>query len=278
MQNYLSLLHDIYNYGEFRGDRTGTGTQSLFGTSLRCDLAKGFPLLTTKRVWVHGVLQELLWFLSGETNIKRLTDNKVHIWDQWATPDGELGPVYGVQWRKWKTSWGSMDQISRLIIGLKANPNSRRHMLSAWNVEDLPSERKSPQENVEAGLMALAPCHLLAQFFVSSEGKLSIQVYQRSADILLGVPFDLASYAFLTHMIAHVCGYTVGEMIYIFGDTHIYNNHREQVALQLTRAPQVLPTLKAFDPRITSIDDFVESDFQIDGYNPAPAIKAPISI
>jgi thymidylate synthase len=278
MQNYLDLLQQIKFCGEYRGDRTGTGTQAIFGTSLRCNLADGFPLLTTKRVWVHGVLQELLWFLSGETNIKRLTDNKVYIWDEWATEDGELGPVYGVQWRKWKAHNREVDQIAVLIEGLKNNPNSRRHLLSAWNVADLPSESLSPQQNALVGNMALAPCHLLAQFFVSTTGKLSIQVYQRSADILLGVPFDLASYAFLTHMIAHVCGYTVGEMVYIFGDTHIYNNHREQVDLQLTRKPMPLPTLKAFDLRITNIDDFVESDFQIDGYNPAPAIKAPISI
>lgn len=278
MQNYLDLLQEIKTLGEYRGDRTGTGTQSLFGTSLRCDLADGFPLLTTKRVWVHGVLQELLWFLSGETSIKRLNDNKVHIWDQWATETGELGPVYGVQWREWRGRYGTTDQIAQLIDGIKHNPTSRRHMLSAWNVEDLPSESKSPQENALDGKMALAPCHLLAQFYVSVTGRLSIQVYQRSADILLGVPFDLASYAFLTHMVAHVCGLEVGEMVYIFGDTHIYNNHREQVDLQLTRLPKALPKLLPFDSRITDIDSFTEEDFVIEGYNPAPAIKAPISI
>lgn len=264
MQTYLSLLQHIKDTGLVKSDRTGTGTISIFGYQMRFNLSDGFPLLTTKKVHMKSIIHELLWFINGDTNIKYLNDNGVTIWDEWADEDGELGPVYGKQWRSWHSSDGRViDQLSELIEGLKKNPDSRRHIISAWNVGDL-------------NKMALPPCHALFQFYVA-DGKLSCQLYQRSADVFLGVPFNIASYALFTMMIAQVCGYEAGEFIHTLGDAHIYTNHLEQVDLQLSRKPKVLPKM-LINPNVKNILDFKYEDFSLTGYDPDPAIKAPIAI
>jgi len=264
MQNYLNLLKDILDNGTDKSDRTGTGTRSVFGRQLRFPLQQGFPLLTTKKVHLRSIIYELLWFLQGDTNIGYLNKNKVTIWDEWADENGNLGPVYGKQWRSWKMEDGNtVDQISRLIEGLKTNPDGRRHIVSAWNVGEIDK-------------MALPPCHTLFQFYVAN-GTLSCQLYQRSADLFLGVPFNIASYALLTLMVAQVCGYTPGEYVHTFGDVHIYNNHREQVLLQLSRTPRSLPVM-ALNPERKDIFSFVYEDFCLTGYDPYPAIKAPVAV
>jgi len=265
MRQYLELLRHVLENGTDRGDRTGTGTRSVFGYQMRFDLSDGFPLLTTKRLHVRSIIYELLWFLRGETNVRWLQENGVRIWDQWADENGDLGPVYGSQWRSWPDGdGGTIDQIEALVAGLKNNPFSRRHMVSAWNPAQLDQ-------------MALPPCHCLFQFYVA-EGKLSCrQFYQRSADIFLGVPFNIASYALLTHMVAHVTGLKAGELIHSLGDAHLYNNHLEQAQHQLTRRPKKLPELEILPPR-SSLFDFTYEDFLIRDYDPQPGIKAAISV
>lgn len=264
MKQYHDLLNHILKNGVFRGDRTGTGTTSVFGYQMRFDLSKGFPLITTKKIHFRSMVHELIWFLTGETNIQYLKENKVRIWDEWADEDGNLGPVYGKQWRRWETADGRViDQISQLIENIKHKPNSRRHIVSAWNVADVDT-------------MALPPCHTLFQFYVA-EGKLSCQLYQRSADCFLGVPFNIASYALLTMMIAQVCGLEAGEFVHSFGDTHIYSNHMEQVAIQLSRDPKPLPTVK-LNPAITNIFDFKYEDFELIGYEHHPHIKGKVAV
>jgi thymidylate synthase len=264
MQQYLDLLRHILNTGVQKHDRTGTGTISCFGYQMRFDLQQGFPLVTTKKVHTKSIIHELLWFLKGETNIKYLTENNVSIWNEWADESGELGPVYGKQWRSWEGKDGKVvDQITDLIKQIKSNPDSRRLIVSAWNVTDLPG-------------MALMPCHTLFQFYVAN-GKLSCQLYQRSADVFLGVPFNIASYALLTMMIAQVCDLEAGEFIHTFGDVHIYNNHMEQVKLQLSRTPYPLPKMK-LNPAIKSIFDFKFEDFRLENYQSHPAIKAPVAV
>jgi thymidylate synthase len=264
MNQYEQLLAHIYKNGTFKSDRTGTGTKSIFGAQLRFDLSQGFPLITTKKVHLKSIIHELLWFIKGDTNTKYLTDNGVTIWDEWADAGGNLGPVYGYQWRSWPAPDGRhIDQLSEVIETIKKNPDSRRMIVSAWNVADLPK-------------MALMPCHAFFQFYVA-DGKLSCQLYQRSADMFLGVPFNIASYALLTHMIAQVCGLQAGDFIHTFGDAHIYSNHFEQVELQLSRDPRPYPELK-INPEVKSIFDFGFSDFTFENYNPHPAIKAPVAI
>lgn len=264
MQNYLSLVKNILENGTKKEDRTGTGTLSIFGHQLRFDLEKGFPLLTTKKVHLKSIIYELLWFLKGDTNIKYLKDNGVKIWDQWADQNGDLGNVYGKQWRGWEGADGTIyDQISQVIEQLKNNPNSRRIMVSAWNVAEIEQ-------------MALPPCHCLFQFYVS-EGKLSCQLYQRSADVFLGVPFNIASYALLTMMIAQVCDLGLGEFIHTTGDTHLYLNHLEQAKLQLTRKPSSLPRMK-INPEIKDIFAFDYKDFELLNYNPQARIKAKVAV
>ena len=273
---YLDLLRDVLSHGIRKGDRTGTGTLSVFGRMYRHDLAEGFPLLTTKKVHAKSILHELLWFLRGDTNIRYLKDNGVTIWDEWATPQGELGPVYGAQWRRWKTEDGnSVDQVAALIEGIKTKPDSRRHIINAWNVSYLPDESKSPEDNAAAGRMALPPCHVMYQFYVGN-GKLSCMLTQRSGDLLLGVPFNGASLAFLTHMVAQQCDLEVGEIIHSFGDLHLYSNHLDQARLQLTRAPRSPPRL-IIKRRPASIFDYVFDDFEWVGYDPHPGIAAPIA-
>jgi len=264
MQQYLDLLQHILDTGVQKHDRTGTGTISCFGYQMRFDLQKGFPLVTTKKVHTKSIIHELLWFLKGETNIQYLKENGVSIWNEWANENGELGPVYGKQWRSWEGKDGNVvDQISELIKQIRSNPDSRRLIVSAWNVTEL-SE------------MALMPCHTLFQFYVAN-GKLSCQLYQRSADVFLGVPFNIASYALLTLMIAQVCDLQPGEFIHTFGDVHIYNNHMEQVKLQLSRTPFPLPTMK-LNPSVKSIFDFKFEDFTLENYQSHPAIKAPVAV
>jgi thymidylate synthase len=273
---YLALLDDILAHGVQRGDRTGTGTLSVFGRQVRHDLATGFPLLTTKKLHIKSILHELLWFLRGDTNIAYLKHNGVSIWDEWATPEGELGPVYGAQWRAWEGPNGErFDQVQALIDGIRKKPNSRRHMLSAWNVAVLPDESLAPEVNAAQGRMALPPCHVLYQFYVAN-GRLSCMLTQRSADCFLGVPFNTASVAFLTHMVAQQCDLAPGEIVHSFGDLHLYLNHLEQARLQLTRTPRPLPQL-VVKRRPETIFDYRYEDFEIAGYDPHPGIAAPIA-
>ena len=273
MQQYLNLLQHIVKNGVYKSDRTGTGTQSCFGYQMRFDLQEGFPLVTTKKVHLRSIIHELLWFLKGETNTQYLKENGVSIWDEWADKNGELGPVYGKQWRSWEGKDGKVvDQITDLIKQIKANPDSRRLIVSAWNVTDLPE-------------MALMPCHTLFQFYVANarpdesvgRGKLSCQLYQRSADVFLGVPFNIASYALLTMMIAQVCDLQPGDFVHTFGDVHIYSNHLEQVNLQLSRTPYPLPSMK-LNPAVKNIFDFKFEDFALENYQSHPAIKAPVAV
>jgi thymidylate synthase len=277
MKQYLELMRHVKDNGTQKGDRTGTGTRSVFGHQMRFDLANGFPLVTTKKCHLKSIIHELLWFLKGETNTQYLRDNGVSIWNEWADANGDLGPVYGYQWRNWPLpSGGHADQISEVIETIKTKPNSRRIIVSAWNVADLPDESISPQENVKQSRMALAPCHAFFQFYVA-DGKLSCQLYQRSADIFLGVPFNIASYALLTMMIAQVTGLKPGDFVHTLGDAHLYLNHLEQADLQLGRETYPLPTMK-INPVIKSIFDFKYEDFELLNYHCHPAIKAPISI
>lgn len=274
---YLSLLDDILSNGVRKGDRTGTGTLSVFGRMYRHELGKGFPLLTTKKLHIKSILHELLWFLQGGTNIAYLKENRVSIWDEWATPQGELGPVYGAQWRAWKSPQGELiDQVALLIEGIRKNPNSRRHIINAWNVADLPDETKSPQQNALEGKMALPPCHVMYQFNVAN-GKLSCMLTQRSADAFLGLPYNCASLAFLTHMVAQQCDLEPGEIIHSFGDLHLYLNHLDQARLQLSREPRPLPQLN-IKRRPASIFDYQFDDFEIVGYDAHPSISAAIAI
>lgn len=264
MEQYHNLLQHILDNGVDRGDRTGTGTRSVFGYQMRFDLEEGFPCVTTKKLHLRSIIHELLWFISGDTNIKYLKDNKVSIWDEWADENGDLGPVYGHQWRSWPDgSGGTIDQIANLVDQLKNNPNSRRHIVSAWNVADVEK-------------MALPPCHCLFQFFVA-DGKLSCQLYQRSADTFLGVPFNIASYALFTMMLAQVCGLKPGEFIHTFGDAHLYSNHFDQAKLQLSRDFRPLPTMK-INPDVKDIFSFKYEDFELMNYDPHPTIKAPIAV
>jgi thymidylate synthase len=264
MKQYLDLCKHVLENGTKKEDRTGTGTISTFGYQMRFDLQEGFPLVTTKKLHLKSIIHELLWFLSGDTNVKYLQDNGVRIWNEWADENGELGPVYGHQWRSWPTpDRGSIDQISNLINQIKTNPNSRRLIVSAWNVADVDN-------------MALPPCHCLFQFYVAN-GKLSCQLYQRSSDVFLGIPFNIASYALLTMMIAQVCDLEPGEFIHTMGDTHIYTNHLEQVKLQLTREPRPLPTMK-INPEVKDIFSFRYEDFTLEGYDPHPHIKGVVSV
>ncbi len=264
MRQYLDLLQEILDNGHFKADRTGTGTYSIFGYQMRFNLQDGFPLLTTKKLHLRSIIHELLWFLRGDTNIKYLRDNGVSIWDEWADENGDLGPVYGKQWRSWEApDHSTIDQISNLISQIKSNPNSRRLIVSAWNVADVDN-------------MALPPCHALFQFYVN-DGELSCQLYQRSADVFLGVPFNIASYALLTMMVAQVCGLKAKDFIHTFGDAHIYSNHVEQAKLQLTREPRALPQM-LINPDVKDIFDFKFEDFKLENYNPHPHIKADVAV
>lgn len=264
MKQYLDLLSHVLEHGEKKSDRTGTGTQSVFGYQMRFDLNEGFPLITTKKLHTRSIFHELLWFIKGDTNIKYLRDNKVTIWDEWADEEGNLGPVYGEQWRSWKSADGQkIDQLQQVIQSIKTNPDSRRHLVVAFNPG-------------EVSKMALPPCHAFFQFYVGG-GKLSCQLYQRSADVFLGVPFNIASYALLVHMVAQVCGLGVGEFIHTLGDAHLYMNHLDQARLQLTREPMPLPKL-ILNPEIKNIDDFTFEDIQVVGYQSHPTIKAEISV
>ncbi len=264
MQQYLQLMRHVREQGVKKADRTGTGTLSVFGYQMRFDLAAGFPLLTTKKLHLKSIIHELLWFLRGESNIAYLRENGVSIWDEWADEHGELGPVYGVQWRHWRTpDGGEIDQISELVASLKRDPDSRRHVFTAWNVAEIPA-------------MALAPCHVMCQFYVA-DGKLSCQMYQRSADVFLGVPFNIASYALLTLMLAQVCELAPGDFVHTLGDAHLYLNHLEQADLQLARTPRALPAMR-INPAVRSMFDFRFEDFTLEGYDPLPGIAAPIAV
>jgi len=264
MRQYLELLQHVFDNGVDKRDRTGTGTRSCFGYQMRCDLQAGFPLLTTKKLHLRSIIYELLWFLRGDTNVAWLNEHGVKIWDEWADEGGDLGPVYGYQWRHWRTPDGrEIDQIAAVIEQIRADPDSRRHIVSAWNVADVDR-------------MALPPCHALFQFYVAG-GRLSCQLYQRSADVFLGVPFNIASYALLTMMVAQVCGREPGDFVHTFGDVHLYSNHVEQAREQLTRRPRPLPTMR-LNPEVTSIFDFDYDDFTLESYDPHPHIKAPIAV
>jgi thymidylate synthase len=279
MQQYLDLMRDVVDNGSDRGDRTGVGTRSVFGRQLRFDLARGFPLVTTKKVHLRSIIYELLWFLRGSTDNNWLRERKVSIWNEWALENGDLGPIYGKQWRSWACPDGTtVDQISEVVAQIKTKPNSRRLIVSAWNPAELPDETVGPQENVRQGRMALAPCHCLFQFYVD-KGRLSCQLYQRSADLFLGVPFNIASYALLTHMIAQQCDLGVGEFVHTFGDCHLYQNHLtdEIVFEQLRRAPGALPRLE-IKHKPDSLFEYELKDFVFENYDPQPAIKAPIAI
>ncbi len=274
MKQYHDLVKHVLENGTQKGDRTGTGTISVFGYQMRFDLSEGFPMVTTKKLHLKSIIHELLWFLKGDTNIAYLQENGVKIWDAWADENGNLGPVYGHQWRNWNSE--EIDQITELIETLKTNPNSRRMLISAWNPSVLPDTTVSFSENVANGKAALPPCHAFFQFYVS-DGKLSCQLYQRSADIFLGVPFNIASYALFTMMVAQVCGFEAGEFIHTFGDAHIYNNHIEQVNLQLSREPRKLPIMK-LNPDVKNIFDFTFDDFTLEGYEPHEHIKGAVSV
>ncbi|WP_010249608.1 thymidylate synthase [Myroides injenensis] len=274
MKQYLDLVREVLDNGIQKGDRTGTGTKSIFGYQMRFDLSKGFPLVTTKKVHLKSIIYELLWFLKGDTNIAYLKENGVRIWDEWADENGDLGPVYGYQWRNWNGE--GIDQIKEVIDTLKNNPNSRRIMVSAWNPSVLPDTTVSFAENVANGKAALPPCHSFFQFYVA-EGKLSCQLYQRSADVFLGVPFNIASYALFTMMVAQVCDLELGDFIHTFGDVHIYNNHIEQVNLQLEREPRALPKM-ILNKEVKDIFDFDFEDFVLENYDPHPPIKGKVSV
>ena len=274
MKQYLDLVKHVLEKGELKADRTGTGTKSVFGYQMRFDLSDGFPMVTTKKLHLKSIIHELLWFLKGDTNIKYLKDNGVNIWNAWADPNGNLGPVYGFQWRNWNND--GIDQISNLINDLKNNPSSRRHLISAWNPSVLPDTSESFETNVANGKAALPPCHAFFQFHVIN-GKLSCQLYQRSADIFLGVPFNIASYSLLTLMIAQVCNLEAGDFIHTFGDAHIYSNHFEQMQLQLDRETRNLPTIK-INSEVKSIIDFKFEDFILENYNPHPHIKGKVAV
>ncbi|MDY0077519.1 MAG: thymidylate synthase [Bacteroidales bacterium] len=274
MKQYFDLLSHVMENGNRKDDRTGTGTLSVFGYQMRFDLAAGFPMLTTKKLHLRSIIHELLWFLKGDTNINYLKDNKVNIWNEWADKNGDLGPVYGAQWRNWNNE--GIDQISVVIQSIQESPDSRRHIVAAWNPSVLPLSGKSFSENIALGKAALPPCHAWFQFYVAN-GKLSCQMYQRSADIFLGVPFNIASYALLTLMIAQVTKLKPGELIMTFGDAHIYTNHFDQVKLQLSREPKKLPMMH-LNPEVKNIFDFKFDDFQLIGYDPDPTIKAEIAV
>lgn len=274
MKQYHDLISHILENGIQKGDRTGTGTKSVFGYQMRFDLSEGFPLVTTKKVHLKSIIYELLWFLKGDTNISYLQENGVKIWNEWANENGDLGPVYGHQWRNWNSE--DIDQIKELIHTLNTNPNSRRMMVSAWNPSVMPDTSQSFENNVANGKAALPPCHAFFQFYVA-DGKLSCQLYQRSADAFLGVPFNIASYALFTMMVAQVCDLELGDFIHTFGDAHIYNNHFEQVELQLSRTPKTLPTMK-LNPEVKSIFDFEFEDFTLENYDPHPHIKGKVAI
>ena len=277
MKEYLDLMRHVRDNGVKKEDRTGTGTISVFGYQMRFDLQKGFPLVTTKKCHLKSIIHELLWFIQGDTNIGYLTDNGVKIWNDWATEDGSLGPVYGAQWRSWPSPNGdTIDQLTQLIEQIRNKPDSRRLIISAWNPALLPDEGVSPQDNVRAGKMALPPCHTLFQFYVC-EGKLSCQLYQRSADVFLGVPFNIASYALLTMMVAQVCDLALGDFVHTFGDAHLYLNHLEQVETQLARDPLPLPTMQ-LNPDVKVLEDFRFEDFELLNYQAHPHIAAPISV
>jgi thymidylate synthase len=277
MQTYLDLLQHILDHGTRKSDRTGTGTISLFGYQMRFDLSEGFPAVTTKKLHLKSIVHELLWFLRGDTNIRYLNEHGVRIWDEWATPDGDLGPVYGAQWRNWLAPDGRrIDQIAQLLQDLRERPDSRRHIVSAWNPALLPDESRSPAENAARGLQALPPCHTMFQFHVAGD-RLSCQLYQRSADVFLGVPFNIASYSLLTMMIAQVVGLEPGDFVHTFGDVHIYLNHLEQVQTQLAREPFPLPRMK-INPDVKDLFGFGYEDFELLGYECHPAIRAPIAV
>lgn len=277
MKQYLELLQRVRDQGAPKGDRTGTGTYSVFGHQMRFDLSQGFPLVTTKKIHLKSIIHELLWFLRGDTNTAYLKQNGVRIWDEWADENGDLGPIYGYQWRSWPAANGEhIDQIKQIISQINTTPDSRRIIVSAWNPADLPDESISPQENVAQGRMALAPCHTFFQFYVR-DGRLSCQLYQRSADIFLGVPFNIASYALLTMMVAQVCKLQPGDFIHTLGDAHLYSNHLQQADKQLSRQPFSLPIMK-INPEISSIDNFSYEDFKILEYQHHEGISAPISI
>ena len=274
MKQYLDLVKHVLENGAEKHDRTGTGTKSVFGYQMRFDLSEGFPMVTTKKVHLKSMVHELLWFLKGDTNVTYLKENGVRIWNEWADENGDLGPVYGHQWRNWNSE--EIDQIADIIETLKSNPDSRRMLVSAWNPSVLPDTTKSFDENVSKGKAALPPCHAFFQFYVAN-GKLSCQLYQRSADIFLGVPFNIGSYALLTMMMAQVCGYEAGDFIHTFGDAHIYSNHKEQIDLQLSRDPRPLPKM-LLNPNVKDIFEFKFEDFTLEDYNPHPHIKGVVAI
>ncbi len=274
MKQYIDLVKHVLEHGNEKGDRTGTGTKSVFGYQMRFDLNDGFPMVTTKKLHLKSIIHELLWFIKGDTNIKYLQDNGVKIWNDWADENGDLGPVYGHQWRNWNSD--DIDQLQEVIKTIKKNPDSRRMLVAAWNPSVLPDTSVSFSENVANNKAALPPCHAFFQFYVAN-GKLSCQLYQRSADIFLGVPFNIASYALLTMMIAQVCELQVGEFVHTFGDAHIYNNHKEQFDIQLARDPKELPKMK-INPNIKDITEFTFEDFELVEYNPHPAIKGKVSV